>query len=344
VAVSEDLKSLLISSIKKHIKPSYFNGAKTELSIRCPYCGDSIKSTRSAHLYIELNNDVCFNYYCQRCNTTGIVNENFLKDIKLYNDELSVGLFDLNKNIKYHKKTKTSSVTFAKKDLTFPKLTGTEGELEKLNYFNDRLGITCKANKAANMFRVILSFEKFLDHNEIDVLTCTEEKAYLLDKYCVGFLSYDQTNIVFRSLDEKKTNFRYYIYNIFGDYEDSKRFYTIKATLDILQPQLNVVVTEGIFDIIGVYNHIYNGIADNTLFIAVNGVGYNLIFQHLARLGFLNMNITIYSDDDVDKSFYVRMKEFNPVISNNRIKIVYNKIRKDFGVKKEEIQTKYSFI
>jgi len=339
------LTKQLTTEIETHIYPYYYNTAKTEISIRCPYCGDSLKSSKSAHLYIELRNEDMHRWYCQRCSEGGIVTPNFLKDIKIHNSDLTLNFFTQNSKIKYTKGKKKSMTMFAKKELTFPQLKSTDKVVKHLLYLNDRIGVPISEKEAREKYRVILSFKDFILHNDISTFTVDKKMLRLIDRHCIGFLSYDQSHIVFRSLDPKKTYFRYHIYNVFGNYNDTKRFYSINSDIDVLKLKLNVVIAEGTFDIIGVYEHFYKGTElDNHLFLSVNGKGYNLIFLHLARLGFLDMNIEIYSDKDVNLNFYKNMKKYSDILKNMKVKIYYNKIGKDYGVTREEIDLKYSII
>jgi hypothetical protein len=344
MADNVNLVDAILDTIRKNIKPHYINKAKTEVSIRCPYCGDSRKDPRSAHLYINLEEP--FWFYCQRCNTSGRMSPNFLKDVKVFDSNLSLGLYEVGKKYKYNSKKKKSHAMFAEKTLEIPEPTGTTSELAKLKYFNDRLGTDISLHEASQKFKMILNFGKFCIHNEIDEFTENLEMIKKLNKYAVGFLSYDQSNIIFRSIvDKKESGFRYHNYNIFGDYENTKRFYTIGAKIDILKPKLHVVATEGIMDILGTYCHFFRGKElDNYLFVAINGKGYHLVFQHLARLGFLDIDLQIFSDSDVDRDFYKYIKEGSPVLKNTRIKLNYNKLKKDFGVKKEEINHTYTIV
>ena len=117
--------------------------------------------------------------------------------------------------------------------------------------------------------------------------------------------------------------------------------------IDIMQPVVNLVITEGIFDIIGVYTHFYKNTQyeKNTIFAAACGKSYNAVILNYIRLGFLNLNISIYSDGDVDVNFYRELKDSNPYLKGSNITIFYNDLYdpstgygKDYGVKKEDIK------
>jgi len=270
-----------------------------------------------------------------------------MKDIKLYDSSINLLLYKMQKNFDFSKDKKSKSMTnISIKKLLFPLLEGNEKELEKLSYLNERLGLNLSI-KDADKFKIILNFKEFFVYNKIT--TYTEDPVILqkLNKYAIGFLSYDCSNIIFRSIVDKSiSGFRYHVYNIFGNYETSKRFYTIGNKVDLLSKEINIITTEGIIDLIGVYNHFYSDIKDqsNYLFAAINGKGYNLVFQYLARLGFLDVNLNIYSDSDVNLNFYKSIKNSNEFLSNQKIKVFYNKINKDYGVKKDEIDLSYTII
>jgi hypothetical protein len=132
------------------------------------------------------------------------------------------------------------------------------------------------------------------------------------------------------------------MYNIFND-DSGKRFYAPKTKVNIMEDTVNLVLCEGPFDIIGIKEYFYKD-SDNTIFVSVNGKGYNLIINHFVRLGFLNMNIFIYSDSDVPIQVYKYLKQGCSGLKYNKCKVIYNCIEKDFGVKLDQIQLKSNYI
>ena len=336
-----EFEDKLVTTIRKKLHPSYLNSNKSELIIRCPYCMDSQKNPKSAHLYIKLKEP--YPYYCQLCNASdsNISNE-FFKDIKIYDEDLYLSLYKFQMKFKQELKYKLSSNLSAKK-LILPKLSGIESELIKLNYINNRLGIDLSLEDC-NKFKIIVNFKEFFLQNKLNIITDTEETISNLNKYCVGFLSTDSNYIIFRNISSEKLNFRYRNYSIL-DNENAVKFYIFNDSgINILNPSVNLVLTEGIFDILGVYHHFYKPINENTIFAAVNGKGYYHIILYLARLGFLNINLEIYSDADVPLKFYQTLKKYNEIIKYSKIKIHYNTLKKDFGVTKDEIKLKSSII
>jgi hypothetical protein len=320
---------------------------KKEISVRCPFCGDSKKNIRSSHLYIKLDvqENEAHTYYCQRCKSKGIVTSTLLKMLKLFDNDLNVALgINLKNASKHNKKFRP----IQKNKLIIPTPERSKINLVKLNFFNNRLGTELQLEDLPK-YKIVTNLYDLLDANKVTFLT--NKKTHFvdtLDKNFLGFISYDNNYTILRNLSKKvMPDLRYYNYNIFDNYDNSKRFYSIPTHIDILKPKLNVVIAEGIFDILGVYFNVYNGEApENTLFIAVNGVGYNLIFMHLARMGFLDMNVRIYSDSDQHVSLFKNMKKELKHILPNRMEVFYNKMpkQKDFGVSKDKIKIQRTII
>lgn len=331
----------LFNLLKEKLTVCKANNSFTEAIIRCPYCGDSQKELKHGHLYIKLKEP--FPFFCHRCNTDGLLGPTALKDLNIHDNEISTALYKIAKNSKYSIGVKTHGINLNKKQLQFP---APNNYSSKLKYLNDRIGMDINANEAVHLYKTIFSINDFLDLNEINFVTESDFIIEKIEKYSVGFLSADQTFINFRSIeDAKKSGFRYHMYSIFEVDEAAKRFYTVKSKVDLMTPVLNVHVAEGILDIIGVHRHIFDGkILKNHVFVAVNGKGFNHIFQHLSRLGFLNFNIEIYSDSDVELGFYKYMKSQSILLRDTKIKIIYNKLEKDYGVHADRISLKEAYI
>lgn len=341
----------LYSFLKKHLRVCRKSGRGDETIIRCPFCGDSRKSAKSAHFYIQ--NKPPYKMYCQKCTTSGIFNNEMLGKLGLFDVEVSNMLknsykqYLKNINIKYG-----GSFTsyFLKQKIIFEPNQFTDLELDKIDYVNKRLGIEIEY-KDITKYKLVLNLEDFLANNKIEkekILTDEKGKINkkkemmfeLCQKYAVGFLTFDKNIIVFRSLDEEKTGFRYHNFRIFDDdFETTKKFYALTDTIDLKSSVIEIVMSEGILDIVGIYNHIYkkeNKV--NRLYISANGKGFDFILTYLSTLGILNCDIFIYSDNDVKLSYYEKLQKYNLVVKYNGAKIHYNKKSKDFGVPIENIE------
>ena len=86
-----ELIETLNSRLKEKGKVVYFNSNKTELMTRCPYCGDSIKDRSHAHFYIKTIPP--FSFYCQRCESSGLVDDKVINDLDSNIDGLGIDFF-----------------------------------------------------------------------------------------------------------------------------------------------------------------------------------------------------------------------------------------------------------
>jgi hypothetical protein len=341
-----NLRDELLALIKENVRPYKITAASNEIMIRCPYCGDSQKSENHMHLYISIKDDRIFPFYCQKCNHKGIVNDNFLKDINCYNFTFMSKINKSAKEVSYekHKKKYKSSFYHSNNKLILPSYNNKIIlQKNKYNYLCDRYSFSLTPEEFVEKYKVVFSLKDFLRINNIrDISTNLWMLKNLHENY-VGFLSNDQSYIIFRNIDpncEKK--YRYYNYKIFSDIENSNRLYIPKITINKLKPIINLVIAEGIFDIIGIKEYFYkNNIDNDTIFIAVNGKGYNLILNKIARMGFLSMNIFIYSDSDVNINFYKKLKKTIPCLKYNNTTVIYNSLEKDYGLKEDLIKLNY---
>jgi len=345
------IRDKLVESIQQNLRPANLNSSKNELMIRCPYCGDSQKSELHTHMYIGLDNEFCFPYYCQKCTSSGIVDRDFLKDINVLDYILMGELEKFNKKNAYNQKNRKSVNTtydikslMKRKPLIIPEFKGTSREVAKLDYINSRYSFDLEPEQYIQGYKVIFSFKKFVEENELEEIYLNDYMLKNIIRNYIGFLSSDQSYIIFRNIDPNcRKNERYYMYNIFND-QTGKRFYTCNSKIDLLTPKIELVMSEGPFDILGIKEYFYKGNTENKIFTSVNGKGYGLIINHFARLGFLNMDISIYSDADVGIGMYRNLKRSYEMISNNKTKVFYNTLDKDYGTKINKIKLKSNFI
>jgi hypothetical protein len=335
-----EYKDNLIKEINKTQSVHYFTTTRNELRIRCPYCGDSQKDNRHAHLYIQLDNEDTIKYYCQRCNIGGIISSDFLKDIGITNYDL---LNDANtissvySQNKKQRKDKNLINRFNKSDVIIPDFNNSNASINKLNYINSRYTFDLSAEEYINKYKVIFSFKDFLLLNKITKIDYDMEFINNINKYYIGFLSADKSYIIFRDITNKFEK-RYFNFNIFNDY-DGKKFFVPSCQLDLFNTDTTLVMSEGIFDIIGIKEYFYKDTNNkNMIFCAVAGKGYNFIINNIARLGFIKMNIKIYSDNDVKINYYKKLKTTNSIMKNNDVEVFYNEIEKDYGVHLNQIQ------
>lgn len=316
--------------IKANKYPAYLTTNKKEISIRCPYCGDSIKSKLSAHLYIQLTPP--FKFYCHKCNTSGILNNQTMRDLGVFENELSVELQKTNQRLK-------SGLNFKQNiKIEIPKLPIVDSESSKnsVNYFNSRFNFNYGNKYIVEKFKAITDAEAFFTLNRIKV-----KPGIGYDfKNSIGFLSSDGSHVVFRDISGNQRK-RYFNLNLSPEKDEiANKIYNIKSGIDVLTEQITIVITEGIFDIIGVYEHFYKGTPEekNTIFAAACGRGFNAVIGTYIRLGFLDLKVIIYSDSDVPITSLKYLKESSIFTKNIAEEIYYNKLEKDFGVPKGKIE------
>jgi hypothetical protein len=324
--------------ILKNKKPSYQTTNKKEVRVRCPYCGDSKTDKNHAHMYIQMLPP--FKFYCQRCNTAGALNNQSLRDLGLFNNDLSVSIIDANKNIKANKGTE--KLTFKKSS---PLLNKVESpfSINAVNYTSNRFNIPFTNEYLVDRFKAITNSIQFFNDNKIPIPVDQYRRPMYDFANSIGFMSSDGSHVIFRDITGMQPK-RYFNLSISQNENTlASKIYNIKRGIDIMSDEINLVMTEGIFDIIGVYEHFYKDKiedASNYIFSAAAGKGYNAVISHYMRMGFLNLNITIYSDADVGAGFFKNLKNSSVYLKNTPITIYYNSKDKDFGIPKEQIALK----
>jgi ribosomal protein L24E len=329
----------LHAALKKERKVSYWNSSKSELQVRCPYCGDSIKDKTHGHMYIS--NAAPYWFFCQRCESSGVLQGGTLEDLSVFDDELAGRV-----TREYRAFRRDTSVRegarsiLSLKTAKFPKYDFKGSFKPKKQYLDDRLAINAD-RELLRKYKILNSLEDFVILNGMEHLLNDERFAkdcWLVDKYAIGWLSQDNSYASFRFIGgDFKKRFKTIGFDRFGE---GSKIYTLRSRLELMAPDIEVVMTEGFFDLASVYNNYYREKDNlNRVFTAINGKGFNLFPATLMRMGFLNMNLTIYSDNDIS------LDDYRYILQEYRyksIKIVYNKYegQKDFGVRPELILPK----
>jgi hypothetical protein len=341
-----ELASKIRDYFKSNLKICYETVRKDEIYIRCTYCGDSQSNPHGAHLYIGLKEP--YQFHCKKCETSGMVDFNFLKDNDVFDLDLIKEIVNFNKNYKRNNPLKTLNVKYKSLKYKVPALSGTTSELDKLKYINKRLKLNLTL-KDIPKFKIILNLKKFFEYNKIDTSSkpAYEKKLLVtLHKYYIGFLSADNTFINFRRQNKDENLMRYRIYPI-KNIENSNRFYIKPVNIDLMDQSHQVVITEGIFDLLSVYhNYIHEYDPLKTIFVAANGKGFYRVIKYLHRIGLINLDIHIYSDKDVNIKFYKKIKSTDLLLRKSKIKIFYNNkpAEKDFGVPLKKIERIYNIV
>ena len=328
--VNEKVKKIK-SIIASTMKPCYVTTDGKDLRVRCPYCGDSRKNSTSAHMYISLVPP--FQFHCFKCESSGVLNATTLKDFKIHNNEAQLNIIEVNKTLKGRNRNIKSTKKKKKLDLYVEYNNQVQSAI---NYFNSRYESNYSFNDLeylTTVYKLILDPIQFFNKNKLKV----NLDNFFNYETAIGFLSSDSAYIVFRDISGNSSK-RYNNCRI-SDELEGKKEYSIGTEINMLSNNVNLVITEGIFDIIGVYENFYkNSAGDNYIFAAACGKSYMSIINKYLRMGFLNLNITIYSDADVGINFYQDMKRNSDYLKNIPITIYYNDLEKDFGIPSNRIK------
>lgn len=314
----------LVQALRQNGKAYNTTGGK-EIRVSCPYCKDR-GHVNDPKMYISL--EAPYEFHCFRCETSGVLNNRTLADFKINDTDLVQSIL---------KSAKSSLKNTGKKRKNVNKLKNKIENLDLaakgLEYFNSRYGSSYTINDIEYLFdtyKLILDPSAFLN-------TVKAKKASYFDyDNSIGFLSNDQNYAIFRNTNPEEKDFRYS--NVcLGDKNGSKMF-TIGTEVNVLSEKIQLIMTEGIFDIIGVYEHYYKNQDNKSRIFAANcGKSYRSTIEKIIRMGFLDLDIVIYSDGDVNVDFYKNMKKDWSILKRSKITIYYNTIGKDYGVKKSDI-------
>lgn len=304
-------KEFLLANIKPWAKEA--SGGRM-IICRCFYCSDS-KHQNHGHFYISIpqNGKEPSLFYCQKCKTGGVVTQAKLLEWGTYDPDIAVEI------TQYNAKVMALPENRVYKDSTIYKIyndTIPSDKLSqyKLNYINQRIGSSLSFTDCINL-KIVLNLNELIQRNHLNI-TRDPNIINQLDSGFLGFLSYDNAFLNMRNLDilkdiYKGIDMRYVNYNIFGKYDNTKRFYTIPTNIDLLDPRpLQLHIAEGPFDILSIYTNLRTN-HDRCIFSSIGGSGYlGLLRIFICELKCPNLEIHIYPDNDVSRSYILDIINF----------------------------------
>lgn len=313
---------------------------KNQLSVRCPYCGDS-RTKRSTHMYVKIpfQSDEPMLYYCFLCNTSGIVNPDFLRGLGVSDLHLNGNLIRYNNEIRRTHRTMGASHNTVTSTVPMPDRTSKNNQLKKA-YLEKRLGRIFTWEELHEL-RVVFDLGQYLEHNDIERITGKPERARMLQKDYVGFVTTYHEFIVFRKVNPEATGKRYEVYNIHPMLESTRKIYTIPADVDMMSTEpISINIAEGAITLLGVYYHIANEDRKHNLYVAALGSNFINPLQYFIQRGLIGKHITIniFSDSEHEPGFYRTLRKvMEPWVG--AIELHYNTFseRADFGVPKNQI-------
>lgn len=291
-----------------NIKPWAREGSGGRMIVcRCFYCSDS-KHRSHGHFYISIpqkDNEPSL-FYCQKCKAGGVVTQAKLLEWGVYDPDIAVDITQHNAKVMSlpeNRIYKDSEIYRIYNDI----VSDDKLSLYKLKYINDRLGSNLSIQECLNL-KIVLNLSDLMKRNKLEP-TRDWNIINQLDSGFLGFLSYDNAFLNMRNLDivkdlYKGIDLRYVNYNIFGKYDNTKRFYTIPAQIDLLDPRpLQLHIAEGPFDILSIYLNLRTN-HDRCVFSSIGGSGYSgLLRIFICELKCPNLEIHIYPDNDVSKNY-----------------------------------------
>lgn len=320
------------------------SGDGTNVIVRCPYCGDSVKSSDHGHFSIKV--DVAQNepmwYQCFRaeCGAKGILKTSTLQMLGCTDMETIMELSRHNNGI-------GSGID---KDFIVKRSRGYElvnldipMNQNKLKYVNSRLGTEFEVGELRN-YKIQLGLYEFLRVNNINKLAYARTACDTIEANCIGFMSMYGDYLIFRDCsDNLVTGRRYNIYRASGKPNPTDmKLYCIPTEIDILSPEpADINIAEGTFSILGAYLHTKIGRDHrNSIWCANCGTGYLNTILHLAKqYGLLDMCIHIWSDSEIGVGKYEKViKDLKGRISIESFDVHYNSKAEDFGHAKKDIK------
>ena len=324
------------------------NSTKTQYTVRCPYCGDSINPLHG-HFSIKIDEN-SFDpilYRCFKCPASGILTPQVLEDLRLYiSQDLSNILKAYNRKlVKQNKYINTNNAPYNAVIHTNTALNN-----KKIEYINKRLGLNID-NESAPRYKIILDLFEFISGNKINTIpNVSYNYLRFLNSNYVGFLSTNNNSITLRRIDDTKNIDRYRKVIINNLNINNNSFYSIPNSIDLLYTQdINIHISEGVFDILSIFHNVNEARKENNFYFAACGFGYISIIRYLIYNGInTGINLFIYSDNDkTEKDHYKYLfKNTSFHIWLDHITIVKNTYEneKDFGVVPSKINPYYKNI
>lgn len=347
----DKLKKFLLT----HFPNAHTASGGKEVVIRCPFCGDSQKDMRDAHFYIGLQTQYDNEryqappkYHCFLCNKGGTLTGNLLLEMLDYSVDDESIIYELNVAANKFKNKRTATSKIKKYNYTtIGCCENSKLDIEKLDYINNRLGIKLTIEQALKD-KIVFNLLYFLYYNGINKVNVSDAELNAISKYFIGFLSIDNSFIIFRNCSGKKMELeslkkRYKKYQIIGDEDDISliKYYCLPSIINPMSMDpVNIHVAEGPFDILSICYNLNNNNRNNQVYISAGGKGYFGAVKAVIDILKLspNLNIHIYPDNDVeDDKLRLYLKRFTDInIPVYLHRNVYNG-ENDFGVRMDHI-------
>ena len=279
----------------------FFRARNGQLVTRCGFCGDSDRGATHTHLYIS--ETPSHPWFCQRCGAKGgHLTTELLEALGCAERDAAIYAREVMKGERRGGLARRRG----------PRLAAGEGRLaipvpdrsaprqaRAVAYLERRLGLSLE-DRELSRYKVISSLYAFLDANEIMDVTVNQREADRLDETCVGFLSADESYVIFRSLDDARVargGTRYTNLRLWPQWEGSKVF-LCRHDVDQLSVRHSVVLCEGVLDLIGAERAFFAEERWRPDFVgmACNGSAHGAALRQLLGLGLLSLDVDLHAD------------------------------------------------
>lgn len=336
-----DFKDRMIELLKQ-LPDAKLASGRTEITLRCRYCGDSQRHLSDRHMYVKLpdfQTPMFYNCYRANCKAKGIVTYD-----KLMQWGVQLTDEDISNIIEYNKKMlkMDNNNIFRDKEIyllnnRYIDINKTEFYNEKINYINNRIGSNF-THEQLKRLKISLDIVETIYENNLG-LNAELYKLKRISEDYIGFITQDNVYAVCRNIHydkniNKPMNFRYYKYKFHNVLNDTRKsFYIIPTSINVYNT-VKIFLTEGTFDILSVWYNITKNKIDNAIYCAVLGGGYESAVKYfISTLKIVNIEFHFYIDNDMDIN--ILNKLFNKLLPYQYNIFIHRNLfkeEKDFGV------------
>jgi len=285
---------------------------------KCPFCAEHHKGKDHNHLYISLEAPI-FNCFQAGCSARGRLTKLITR---LHGSDVTDRFVDkeLLKEISQKNSVFKPDVT---KQIKIPPL-NTNVFQNKMLYVKQRLKF---ANVDVHSIKgLIFDIDTFLEINEVVIDPGLFRIRDYLHSNFVGFLTENQTTVMFRNID-MTSSFKFYKLKI-----QESRFLDYYKLLGGSRQSNKVIISEGIFDIFTtkIFDCL-NTDKDVRLYASALTAKYDSLIRSIVyHEQEYRLDVTVLSDRGIEIDYYKYLKKRDAHVIN-QLTVFYNRNGKDFN-------------
>jgi len=293
---------------------------------RCPWCEYEKDVTGHYHLWISIEAPI---FHCFHCQKSGFIKKLF---VKIEGKDTSEQFVDKSKVKDIIKnRINFSKVVPKQKPIILP-LLKKESFPYKTMYVKKRLKFSNV--RLSHIKGMVFDIFEFVQLNNITLDFKQSNMMQYLQTNFVGFVTANQSKIVFRNIDET-SEFRFYKIAL-----QESQFLDYYKLPGGNRNSNDIVVAEGIFDIFSEHIFNYTNLGNKCrLYAAALSTSYGSLVKSIAfHEQLFRINLHVLSDRNVEIWKYKNLKKYMGHVINTII-IYYNKTGKDFNDAPVELST-----